>query len=62
MGQVVILETERLLLRNFSLSDGVALEAVLGDPIAMQWYPAPFDHEGVKSWIGRNIGLANSAR
>ena len=56
MGEVVILETERLRLREFTLDDVSALHAVLGDPVAMQWYPAPFDREGVKGWIERNIG------
>lgn len=56
MGEVVILETERLRLREFTLDDVSALHAVLGDPVAMQWYPAPFDREDVKGWIERNIG------
>ena len=55
MGEIVVLETERLRLRHFVPEDVAALEAVLGDPIAMEWYDAPFDHEGVKSWIERNI-------
>ena len=32
----MILETQRLLLRPFMLDDVDALEAVLGDPVAMQ--------------------------
>lgn len=55
MGEIVVLETERLQLRHFAPGDIAALEAVLGDPIAMQWYPAPFDHDGVTAWIERNI-------
>jgi [ribosomal protein S5]-alanine N-acetyltransferase len=50
----VILETARLLLREFSLQDADALEAVLGDPVAMQYYPAPFDRPGVEAWIRQN--------
>src|SRR5437016_10775170 len=53
--EAVILETERLLLRPFSLSDVDALEAVLGDPVAMQFYPAPLTREGVESWIRKNL-------
>jgi ribosomal-protein-alanine N-acetyltransferase len=53
--QGVILETERLLLREFSLQDADALEVVLGDPVAMQYYPAPFDRAGVNDWIRRNL-------
>lgn len=55
MGEGVILETERLRLRELTLDDVSALHAVLGDPVAMQWYPAPFDREGVKGWIERSI-------
>ena len=55
MGESVVLETERLLLRNFTLDDVPALEAVIGDPAAMTWYAAPFDHDGVIAWIERNL-------
>lgn len=54
MGETVI-ETARLVLRPFSLNDVPALQAVIGDPIAMQWYPAPFDQKGVEAWIKRNL-------
>ncbi|HKD16195.1 MAG TPA: GNAT family N-acetyltransferase [Candidatus Angelobacter sp.] len=55
MDEGVVLETERLLLRNFTLDDVPALEAVIGDPVAMRWYAAPFDHDGVIAWIERNL-------
>jgi [ribosomal protein S5]-alanine N-acetyltransferase len=55
VGEPVILQTTRLMLRPFTRDDVPALEAVLGDPIAMQWYPAPFDRSGVEQWIERNI-------
>jgi ribosomal-protein-alanine N-acetyltransferase len=45
------LETERLLLRPLTFDDVGALEAVIGDPETMRWYPAPFDHDGVVRWI-----------
>ncbi len=48
------LETERLRLREFTLGDADALLAVLGDPVAMQYYPAAFDLKGVEEWIERN--------
>src|SRR5579872_3980760 len=50
----LILETGRLLLREFQPSDGVALTAVLGDRETMRFYPAPFDQNGVAAWIERN--------
>lgn len=49
------LETERLRLREFTLDDADALLAVLGDPVTMQYYPAPFDRAEVESWIQRNL-------
>ena len=55
MDETVVLETQRLRLRHFVADDVAALEAVLGDPIAMKWYPAPYDHEGVRTWIEKNI-------
>jgi len=54
VGETVI-ETARLRLRKFIPGDVPALHAVLGDPIAMQWYPAAFDREGVEGWIRRNM-------
>jgi [ribosomal protein S5]-alanine N-acetyltransferase len=54
--QGVILETSRLLLREFVPQDADALAAVLGDPLAMQYYPAALDRKGVEEWIGKNIG------
>ena len=51
----MILETERLQLRELKLDDANALELVLGDPIAMQYYPAAFDRQGVEAWIEKNM-------
>jgi [ribosomal protein S5]-alanine N-acetyltransferase len=49
-----ILETERLLLREFVSEDVDALAAVLSDPETMRFYPAPLDRAGVAAWIERN--------
>jgi [ribosomal protein S5]-alanine N-acetyltransferase len=54
VGESVILETERLRLREFTLADADALERVLGDSTAMEFYPAAFDRAGVEAWIVRN--------
>ena len=50
----MILETERLLLREFVPEDADGLMEVLGDPVAMQFYPAPLSHKEVDDWIRRN--------
>ena len=49
-----MLQTERLLLRRFEESDADALLEVLSDPVAMQYYPAPFSSAEVRDWIQRN--------
>jgi ribosomal-protein-alanine N-acetyltransferase len=50
-----ILETPRLILREFVPDDVDALSRVLSDPEAMRFYPAPFDRNGVEDWIARNL-------
>ena len=49
-----ILETGRLLLREFVPEDADALAAVISDPVTMRFYPEPRDRAGVESWIERN--------
>lgn len=44
-------ETERLTLRQMTPGDVDALAAVLGDPVAMRYYPAPFTRDQVERWI-----------
>jgi ribosomal-protein-alanine N-acetyltransferase len=50
-----ILETSRLILREFRLDDADALARVLSDPETMRFYPAPCDRAGVEDWIARGI-------
>lgn len=49
-----ILETSRLVLREFVPEDADALARVLSDPETMRYYPAPYDRGGVEQWIARN--------
>jgi [ribosomal protein S5]-alanine N-acetyltransferase len=49
-----ILETPRLILREFISEDVEALARVLSDPETMRYYPAPYDRHGVEQWIVRN--------
>jgi [ribosomal protein S5]-alanine N-acetyltransferase len=51
---VTILETSRLLLREFRPDDANALALVISDPETMRFYPVPFDRAGVEQWIERN--------
>jgi [ribosomal protein S5]-alanine N-acetyltransferase len=52
MGE--ILETARLILRDFVPGDAEALAQVLSDLETMRYYPAPVDRCGVEEWIERN--------
>ena len=51
----MLIETDRLILREMKESDFEALYAVLSDREIMQHYPYVFDEERVRSWIARNI-------
>jgi len=49
-----ILDTPRLILREFVALDVDALARVLSDPQSMRFYPSPFDRSAVEDWIARN--------
>lgn len=49
-----MIETDRLILREYQTKDFDALYAILSDPETMQHYPAPFDAERVRGWITWN--------
>ena len=51
----MILETERLLLRELTYDDFDALYAVLADSDIMKHYPYTFDETKVRNWIARNM-------
>ena len=50
-----IIETSRLILREFTPYDADSLELILSDPEAMRFYPSAFDRSGVERWIARNM-------
>ena len=50
-----ILETERLLLREYVIEDFDALYEILSDEETMRHYPAPFDADRVRRWITWNL-------
>lgn len=49
-----MLETPRLILREFCYEDADALSTLLTDPETMRYYPATLDRAGVEEWIARN--------
>lgn len=52
---MVVIETERLLLREMTENDFEALYKVLADSDIMQHYPYTFDDTRIKGWINKNI-------
>ncbi len=52
---MVILETSRIVLREFRAEDADVLARVISDPETMRFYPAPYDRAGVEQWIERNL-------
>lgn len=47
----IILETERLILREYEQKDFDALFPILSDPETMKYYPKPYDAAGVQRWL-----------
>ena len=50
-----MIETPRLLLREYTLDDFPSLYEILSDPETMQHYPAPYDEEKTRNWITWNL-------
>ena len=48
-----VLETERLTLRHLTEDDVDAIYAVVGDPLAMKYYPRTFTREDAAGWVAR---------
>ncbi len=51
---MIILETERLYLRQFQETDVLPLHTIFSDAETMEYYPAPFTYEQTQTWIKRN--------
>jgi RimJ/RimL family protein N-acetyltransferase len=50
----IVIETDRLLLREFAPEDLAALARVLCDRETMRFYPMTFDESAAEDWIARN--------
>ncbi len=51
----MVIETERLLLREYTHEDFPAVFEIFSDPETMQHYPRPFDEKRTKNWIEWNL-------
>ncbi len=54
-AQDLVLETSRLRLRRFRHDDLEAIFSIIGDDIAMQYYPKTFNRSDAVQWIQRNL-------
>jgi RimJ/RimL family protein N-acetyltransferase len=50
----LVLETARLRLRRFRDEDADAVFGIIGDRLAMRFYPKAFGREDAKQWVVRN--------
>lgn len=55
----MMIETDRLILREFKTSDLDALHKVIGDSENMKYYSQQFDREKVRLWIEKSIERYN---
>ena len=51
----MVIDTENLLLREFTHEDFPALFEIFSDPETMRHYPKPFDENRTKDWIEWNL-------
>ena len=54
-GMETVLETDRLLLRHFTLDDVDDLLGIFSDPEAMRYYPATKSRQETIEWIDWNL-------
>ena len=50
-----MIETDRLILREYTMDDFESLYEIVSDSETMQHYPAPFDEERTRGWITWNF-------
>ena len=51
----MIIETKRLILREYNYDDYDNLLEIVSDPETMQYYPKPYDERGARKWLVWNI-------
>nr|WP_243150621.1 GNAT family N-acetyltransferase [Clostridium butyricum] len=54
-SKIVIIEINRLILREYTLDDFDNLYEIVSDPETMRHYPKPFDEERTRGWIEWNL-------
>lgn len=56
-----MIETDRLILREYTMDDFESLYEIVSDPETMKHYPAPFDEERTRGWLFRAGGRYSAA-
>ena len=51
----MIIETQRLILREYTMEDFDGLYEILSDPVTMQHYPKPYDEKGTLRWLNWSL-------
>lgn len=54
IGGRIVLETERLILRQFTDDDVDAVFGIIGDPLTMKYYPQKFSREDALRWVNKS--------
>ncbi|QQS47565.1 MAG: GNAT family N-acetyltransferase [Acidobacteriota bacterium] len=55
MKQKIILETQRLILRELEPADADAIAEIICDADTMKYFPAPYSRSDVDQWLERNF-------
>jgi RimJ/RimL family protein N-acetyltransferase len=56
-----MIETDRLMIRPYSVADQPALDAILMDATTMRFWPRPFTPGEAAGWLSRNIERINAS-
>lgn len=51
----MMMETNRLILREYTMDDFDELYKIISDPETMQYYPTPYDEAGTNRWLEWSI-------
>jgi ribosomal-protein-alanine N-acetyltransferase len=54
-----IIETKRLIIKEYSMNDVPALNTILSNPITMGFWPSPFTLQQSENWVHNNIERYN---
>jgi ribosomal-protein-alanine N-acetyltransferase len=56
---MIIIETKRIILKEYSMKDVPELKTILSNPVTMQFWPSPFTLQQTENWVHINIERYN---